>query len=226
VTLPTSPLNTVPIPARMAHLPLDRRGYPIPWIVMRDATGRPHFTINDHNRVHQCGKFGLCGICGKPLGKYLRSHGDAKPPAKGAFFVGGPASFYHDRGAFLDPPLHRECAVYAMRVCPYIANPSYGKRIDDATLKPEHMPAGMAVIQTAGNPPSLDTRPQVFILGLAKRWEMFEPRPGTILFKVPNHRRDWVHMSAWRHGVELDIESREVKDEIFRRLMAAAQGSA
>lgn len=217
----TKPIDSVPIPARMAHLPLDRRGYPIPWIVMRDATGRPHFTINDHQRVRQCGKFGLCGICGKPLGKHVKGN-----PNKGAFFVGGPASFYHDRGAFLDPPLHRECAEYAMRVCPYIANPSYGKRIDDATLKPEHMPAGMAVMQTGGNPPNLDTRPNIFILGLARRWDMFEPRPGVILFKVPNHKRDWVHLSAWRHGVELNVESCEVKDEIFRRLMAAATGGA
>jgi hypothetical protein len=213
------PMDAIPIPQRMSHLPLDRRGYPIPWIVMRDAVGRPHFTINDHKRVAECGKFGLCGISGKPLGKFVRSN-----PYKGAWFVGGPASFYHEGGAFLDPPVHRECAEYALKVCPYLANPSYGKRIDDGTLKDEHIPAGMAIVKTEDSVGSMESRPQIFILGLARRYEMFEPRPGTLLFKVPNYKRDWVRLSAWRHGVELDIESREVKDEVFRRLMAVATG--
>lgn len=36
-------LTDVPIPPRMAHLPRDPRGYPIPVIVLVDDSGRPNF---------------------------------------------------------------------------------------------------------------------------------------------------------------------------------------
>jgi hypothetical protein len=211
------PQDSVPLPESMSGLPRDRRGYPIPWIVLRDRTGRPHFTINDSRKVKECGKFGLCGICGKPLGKH-----NPKNPHKGAWFVGGPASFYMDRGAFLDPPMHRECATYALTVCPYIANPSYGKRIDDATLKAEHVPEGTAIIAHDGH--TLNDKPPLFILGLARRWESFEPAPGQTLFKVRNYKHDWVVLSAWKDGEELDVESREVRDAIKSRIRAVEGG--
>lgn len=212
----TKPIDAVPIPARMSHLPLDRRGYPIPWIVMRDRHGVAHFTINDHAKVRQCAKFGLCGICGKALGTHV-----PKNPLKGAYFVGGPACFYSTRGAFLDPPMHRECAEYALRVCPYIANPSYGKSIGVGALTGDATPAGIAVIEHDASP-GLGSKPPLFILGLARRWTYMEHAPGQLLFKPTNPKRDWVHLSAWRDGEMLDINSREVRDEIFARLMTHA----
>lgn len=35
------------IPAQMQHLDRDKRGLPIPFIVLRDNDNKPHFTIND-----------------------------------------------------------------------------------------------------------------------------------------------------------------------------------
>ena len=40
----------------------------------------------------------------------------------------------HENGAFADPPGHRACVTYALQVCPYLAAPSYAKRIDGETL--------------------------------------------------------------------------------------------
>lgn len=210
------PQDSVPLPESMSGLPKDKRGYPIPWIVLRDKHGLPHFTVNDGRKVAQCAKFGLCGICGKALGTHV-----PKNPQKGAYFVGGPACFYSERGAFLDPPMHRECAEYAMRVCPYIANPSYGKSLGMGTLTDASTPAGIAVVEHDASP-GLDNKPPLFIMGLARRWTYFEPQPGQILFRPTNPRRDWVFLSAWKDGEALDIDSREVRDEIFARLMTHA----
>ena len=41
------PQHSIPVPARMQQLPRDQRGYPVPVIVLRDNSGRPHFTMND-----------------------------------------------------------------------------------------------------------------------------------------------------------------------------------
>lgn len=74
-------INT-PIPFRMSHLEVDPRGYPIPWGVYRDPTGRAHFQINDDVRRYQAIKDNLCPICGTSL-------------FRGRWFVGGPISAFH-----------------------------------------------------------------------------------------------------------------------------------
>jgi hypothetical protein len=109
------------IPDRMLHLERDPRGYPIPWGVYRDEDGRAHFTINDEARRLKALARDLCPICGSKL-------------FRGRWFVGGPMSALHEAGAYIDAPMHRECMTYALQVCPYLAAPSYGKRIDDKTL--------------------------------------------------------------------------------------------
>lgn len=112
----------VPLPLWMAKLRRDKRGYPIPHTVMVDKEGNPHFTINEEHLRQQVIKRDACPICGRGLLKRRAS-------------IGGPKSIFHPEGACIDPPMHVECARYAMLVCPYIAAPSYSKRIDGKTLK-------------------------------------------------------------------------------------------
>src|SRR5215472_13925800 len=99
---------TTKVPSRMAHLPLDPRGYPIPANVYRDAQGRPHFTINDDRKRLEQLRRDACPICDQSL--YI-----------GRWFVGGPLSAFHPNGAYIDLPMHHECATYALQVCPYLA---------------------------------------------------------------------------------------------------------
>ena len=44
----------VEIPGLMKHLELDKRGYPIPYNVMRDKNGVPSFAINKDEIVEKC----------------------------------------------------------------------------------------------------------------------------------------------------------------------------
>lgn len=115
-------IREIPIPPRMAHLPKDPRGYPIPAMVLIDDGGRPHFQINDERLRQGCIKADNCVICGRKL-------------FRGRWFVGGPLSAFSERGLYIDPPLHKECMEYAMAVCPYLAAPNYGKEIGTKTLK-------------------------------------------------------------------------------------------
>jgi hypothetical protein len=55
---------TASIPPCMAHLPLDDRGYPIPWSMFTDQSGRPHFTINDDRKRFESFVRDICPIPG------------------------------------------------------------------------------------------------------------------------------------------------------------------
>jgi hypothetical protein len=100
--------SEVPLPKMMQHLRLDERGYPIFYIAQVDKTGKPHFTINNHELRNNCLEKDLCEICGKKL-------------YRGRWFVGGPMSAFHPDGVYNDPPMHTECKDYAMQVCPWLA---------------------------------------------------------------------------------------------------------
>jgi hypothetical protein len=134
----------------LTTLPRDRRGYIIPWAVYRDSHGEPQFTINDHRKRAFVLKRDLCPICGTKL-------------LRGRWFVGGPQSAFHDQGCYIDPPMHRECAIYSLECCPYLASPRYSKRIDAIKL-PHDDPARLLII----DPQSVDpVRPVYFVAALA-----------------------------------------------------------
>ena len=180
--------SEVRIPRRMRDLPRDSRGYPIPVTVYRDREGRPHFTINEEGSrafaIHE----GTCSICGQPL---LRER----------WFVGGPESAFHEFGAYADPPMHRECAHYALRVCPYLAAPNYSGLVGDRTLRGPLEP-GRILMDTTQDP----DRPPLFVLVgstatlLAGKPE--ERGPGMISPYV-RPRRPYVDIEFWRSGQQL-----------------------
>src|SRR4051794_25051986 len=108
----------IPIPERMKNLRFDdRRGIPIPYVVLIDKTGAPQYKINDEEKNVQCFEKKLCHICGQKL--------------NGEFwFIGGQLSAFHPRGAFVDGAVHKECGLYALQVCPYMVFSNY-KAISD-----------------------------------------------------------------------------------------------
>jgi hypothetical protein len=178
----TSSFHCVPIPKPMRTLAKDRRGYPIPFIVMRDKDGRPHFTINDAQAVGKVARRRLCAICGK------------RNPGPG-WFLGGPLSFLSRRGAFLDPPSHEDCARYAAQVCPFLAAPSYAKRLDGRTLRDDARPDDIALVT---NSTAIDERPAFFVLASAATWETHPTgEPGEIVFVAT---APWRGTEVWRHG--------------------------
>lgn len=76
----SGPNPSVEIPRALRKRPRDRRGYPIPWIVLIDANKRPHFTINNGARTIAAGRKKLCGLCGEKLRLLFRRQRAALRP--------------------------------------------------------------------------------------------------------------------------------------------------
>lgn len=169
----------VPIPDRMQRLERDRRGYPIPAVVLRDDLGQPHFTVNDTRVVQALASAGACHLCGERLGAHK-------------WFAGGPCSALHPAGAYNDGPMHRECAQYALKVCPYLSRANaWSKRIDSKTIKPGTLNAAI-VFQ---DPTMFPDQPAVFTLAdcatYTHRAGRFHPA------------RPWREVQFWRDGLQL-----------------------
>lgn len=165
-----------PIPSRMAGLPRDHRGYPVPAGVWRDRDGKPHFTINDEQVRQGQALEDRCPICGDVL-------------LRGRWFVGGPRSGLG--GVYIDLPMHAECAHYALRACPYLAAPHYSKRLNAATVAADKFPSRMF------NDPTMDPeRPEVFvaIMGIGTGWIV---KDELIRYVYPKRR---AQIEVWRHG--------------------------
>ena len=169
-----STVTDIAIPKRMRKLERDRRGYPIPKTVFRDSNGKPHFQISDAIAMKHILKYDLCGMCGATL--------------KGSrWFVGGPKSAFYIQGAYYDPPMHEDCAHYALQVCPYLAAPTYSKRIEDKTI-------------TDGSTTVLDPRvetdrPLVFVAVEASGQTL---RGNLIIPKQPYSKIEY-----WLHGTQM-----------------------
>lgn len=191
--------KTFPIPERMKHLPRDARGYPVPVLVLRDTDGKPHFAINDNDVWMHVVKNDLCAICGKP-------HDELR------WFVGGPGSAFSPQGAYIDPPLHKECAEYALQVCPYLALPKYMKSVGDRTLDKDKLPGGAILVDNTMIP----SRPEVFV-GLAARGTKIVVSPPSQLLLVPD---EVVDVMMWKHGVKVPDE--ELEDQMHRAFVKLA----
>lgn len=101
-----------PLPARMARLPLDKHGRPVPWFVAF-IDGQPDFRVIGPGRMETAVRFGNCWVCGQPVGRYKA-------------FVIGPMCGVNRVSA--EPPSHRDCAVYSAQACPFLATPTMRRR--------------------------------------------------------------------------------------------------
>jgi len=98
------PVPNIPIPEQLKDRPL-WRGYVVTYVTFVGRDGVPDFKVIDEKKRRGCLQRGLCGLCGKPLDKVI-------------VFIGGPKCV--EQRLFLDPPMHKDCALYAAQVCPYL----------------------------------------------------------------------------------------------------------
>jgi len=177
-----------PIPEQMQHLKLDSRGFPIPFVVLVDKTGKPHFTVNAIEMQMRCLQENLCHVCGKGL------YGPA-------WFAGGPLSAFHPHGTYIDGAMHGDCMHYAMQVCPYLAAPNYRNRIDDKTLKL----AGNETFKGAviRDNTMIPDRPVLFVTVLALG-ESLTQSDGAI-YHTPN--KPYLAVEYWQGGKRLTQEA-------------------
>jgi hypothetical protein len=122
-----------PLPSRMQLLPIDERGYPVPWFVAW-IDGRPDFRVADGDKRAQALRHKLCWVCGAPLGRWL------------AFVLGPMCTITRTT---TEPPTHRECAEWSARHCPFLVQPRAVRR--DANLPAEaESPGGLPILRNPG----------------------------------------------------------------------------
>ncbi len=122
------------LPPRMAELPVDERGYPVPWFVDWTDDGKPEFRAMDQRKFVRAIKEKLCCVCGGKLGVNLT-------------FVAGSMCGINRTSA--EPPNHRDCAFYAARNCPFLVNPRMVRRTDGLPAEIQD-PAGFGLKRNPG----------------------------------------------------------------------------
>ena len=99
-------------PGFMRSLPLDERGYPVPWFVQW-IDGKPEFRIMNSQHLRRAVEEDRCWICGKRM-------------MTEKVFVVGPMCTVNRISA--EPPSHRACAKYAAQACPFLTMPKMVRR--------------------------------------------------------------------------------------------------
>ncbi len=101
------------MPARIARLPRNHVGYPIPWFVAVLEDGTRDFRIASAERQIAAIQEKLCWVCGHRLGGFVT-------------FTIGPMCAVNRLSS--EPPAHRDCATYSAQVCPFLAKPKMHRR--------------------------------------------------------------------------------------------------
>ena len=160
-----------PLPRRMEHLPIDDRGFPVPWFVAW-IDGKPDHRIMDGAKIWPAIRGGLCWQCGEQLGRFK------------SFCIGPMCSITRTIG---EPPSHRECLQYAVRACPWMTRPHAKRR--EIGLPDDHRfpdggvrrnPGAVCIWTTTSFMPFRADRSILFELGDPESTEWYaEGRPAT-----------------------------------------------
>jgi len=136
-------VNLPDMPARIARLPRDERGYPVPrfveWLkegkkAPRGSEGAaPDFRYADYGFRLLAFKRGLCWICGEPLGVHK-------------VYAIGPMCVIS--GTTSEPACHRECAEFAASACPFLVRPR--QKRNEKGLDPDSTAPGLMIKRNPG----------------------------------------------------------------------------
>jgi hypothetical protein len=174
-----------PLPDYMNRLPIDERGYPVPWFVAW-IEGKPDFrvvrNINDVPAEVVAHKAQTCWLCGRRLGAYKS-------------FVAGPMCAVNLTSG--EPPSHLSCATFAVKACPFLARPKAKRR--EANMPDD------GVWKEGG----LERNPGVAMVWTTKSYEMhIQEGSAYFLMGPPEHVEFWAEgEQAPREKVVESIES-------------------
>lgn len=148
----------IAVPERMKRLPKDpTRPYLVPWFVAW-IDDKPDFRVIREGGIEDAHRLGLCWLCGQPRGRY------------GAYVI-GPMCAVNRVSA--EPPSHRECAIYAARVCPFLTRP---------TMRRRDLPDDLGTTNPAGE--MIRRNPGVALVWISRDYRPFLDPNGGVLFDV------------------------------------------
>lgn len=174
------PLKTAPLPAQMLHLPIDDRGYVVPWFV-EWVNGKPEFRSMDWRKYQRAIHDQLCWVCGRSRGTNFA-------------FVAGPMCGVNRTSS--EPPSHVVCARWSAINCPFLSNPNMVRR-EDAELNNATLRAGSPGLAIARNP-------GVTMVWITREFEMFPDGTGRSLIHIGRpHGVEWY--ARGRHASRSEV---------------------
>jgi hypothetical protein len=123
------------LPANMAHLPVDKRGYVVPWFVSW-INGEPEFRIADTKKMRRAVLEHLCWVCGRGIRAAVN------------VFVIGPMCAINRVSS--EPPSHPECARFSALACPFLTMPKMRRREDEVTASATYGIGGVGIRRNPG----------------------------------------------------------------------------
>jgi hypothetical protein len=160
------------MPERIARLPRDKRGYPVPWFVWFNEAGEPDFRVIKPGALADAFNHKRCWICGDRLGVHR-------------VYVIGPMCVVNRVTS--EPPSHRGCAEFAATACPFLTKPRMRRNDKDLPadasqrgIAIERNPGAVALYQTDVAKPFRVEGGFLFRLGAPQRIDWYaEGRPAT-----------------------------------------------
>lgn len=167
-------IRDIPRPLGVDQLPVDQRGFVVPWFVDCGPDGdKPDHRCVDGRKFVRAVREHRCWVCGGKLGRVKAS-------------VIGPMCAVNRITS--EPPCHPQCAGYAVKTCPFLTKPR-ARRNEKDLPEDRREAAGLA----------LDRNPGVTVIWLSLEFSKpFSPmagQQGTLFELGPPHRVSW-----WREG--------------------------
>lgn len=189
------------IPDKMRRLPVDERGYPVPWFVAW-VGGKPDHRIMDTPKWYVAMRKRRCWLCGGPLGKF-------------ATFVLGPMCMVNRTSA--EPPTHLECAKFAVQACPFLTLPR-------AQYRSAKLPTNVTA-----NVDMLTHNPGATVLWTCDHWAAFDTLDSAdhhqlVTFGDPKGVQCWTQGRRATRGEMLDAIARGLPS--LQRIADAEGGDA
>ena len=178
-----------PLPDRMKDLPVDHRGYVVPWFVEwidgPDGKKVPEFRATSGTKMAIAHRNGLCWVCGKKVGSYK-------------CFVIGPMCGINRISS--EPPSHHECAQWSVRNCPFLSRPHMVRREDEDSKQWMGNSSGVMITRNPG----------VTLLWITRSYRIVSDGKGGALFEVGDPERvEWYSQGrpATREEVEESVRT-------------------
>jgi hypothetical protein len=166
----------LPIPERLKHLPVDERGYPIPYFVAI-VNGKHDFRLLDAEKQRICCEYKKCAICGQKLLKGLY------------YFISGPMGAMNKVST--DPPMHKECAEFSLLACPHM----FYEKADRRT-------AGLDELPVTSIPEMIMQKPTAMFMVQASSYKLtISPRKTPIIHYTPQRIYQYVYQDGTLHAV-------------------------
>jgi hypothetical protein len=186
-----------PMPARIARLSRDKRGFPVPRFVAW-VDGAPDFRLADERYLEQSLRRKLCWLCGDVLGVHVT-------------FPVGPMCAVNRVTA--EPPSHRDCALFAVRACPFLSNPEARRR--ERGLPDGHAPPAGEMIRR---------NPGVTCLWSTRSFRPFRAGDG-VLFRLGDPE-EVLWFARGREATRAEVEASIASGMPLLRDPAEAEGAA